>query len=274
MEGFLKSFLEFIVRWEPFAPDLSRSCENPEFRAVQQAVYAELGIVSTIAFVTSGSIMILRWKKLWPLPDVAGLKRMVGRESGRSFDDDEDTITRSTQTLSQTSLMLADSPTSMYWKAKRIEARRLSKALSEIIYKARTDPKKKKKPSEVPETGKHRKRKYRSQRAMNYTASILTEAEAANLKHLKEQSDNVKARLLLALQEKRQLKKSISEGEKEFVTFDNDVKEAWIQWQLTEKQLKDIIEEAKMLKQKVKKLEAGEPFDGSTSDILESLTIC
>ena len=36
---------------------------------MQQAVYAELGIISTIAFVTSSSIMILRWKKLWPLPD-------------------------------------------------------------------------------------------------------------------------------------------------------------------------------------------------------------
>jgi len=36
---------------------------------------------------------------------------------------------------------------------------------------------------------------------------------------LAEQSDNVKARLVLALQEKRQLKKSISEGEKEVRVF-------------------------------------------------------
>ena len=52
---------------------------------------------------------------------------MVVVESGMLLDDDEFRVTRSTQTTSTTSLILADSPTSMYSKAKSIAARRLSK---------------------------------------------------------------------------------------------------------------------------------------------------
>ena len=47
------------------------------------------------------------------------------------LDADEFRVTRSTQTTSPTSLILADSPTAMYRKAKSIAARRLSKVLNE-----------------------------------------------------------------------------------------------------------------------------------------------